>query len=168
MTGLVGDKLATPRDDATEEKMSSLVKVSRNDPCPCGSGRKYKRCCYAQAAPLVQGPGGELAHALPMSQELVEILERQREKFIARYGREPGPDDPIFVDVPSDDEYDEMVTKAMEQAGVAPQVIYAFRKTGRIITEENAKFVPAAALEAWQHAIDEYEALMEDQETEPQ
>ena len=97
-----------------------------------------------------------------------EILQRQREKFIARYGREPGPDDPIFFDVPSDDEYDEMVTKAMEQAGVAPAVIYAFRKTGRIITEENAKFVPAAALEAWQHAIDEYAALMEDQETEPQ
>src|SRR5262249_1434550 len=82
-----------------------------------------------------------------------EILQRQREKFIARSGREPGPDDPIFVDVPSDDEYDEMVTKAMEQAGVAPAVIYAFRKTGRIITEENAKFVPAAALEAWQHAF---------------
>jgi hypothetical protein len=21
-------------------------KVSRNDPCPCGSGKKYKACCY--------------------------------------------------------------------------------------------------------------------------
>lgn len=20
-------------------------KVSRNDPCPCGSGKKYKKCC---------------------------------------------------------------------------------------------------------------------------
>ena len=39
-----------------------------------------------------------------------------------------------------------MVTKAMEQAGVAPAVIYALRKTGRIITEESAKFVPAAAV----------------------
>jgi hypothetical protein len=148
--------------------MFARVKVSRNDPCPCGSGRKYKRCCYAQAAPLVQGPDGELAHELPMSHELAEILQRQREKFIARYGREPGADDPIFVDVPSDDEYDQAVTKAMEQAGVAPQVIYAFRKTGRIITEENAKFVPAAALEAWHQAIAEYEAVMEDQEAEPQ
>jgi hypothetical protein len=85
-----------------------------------------------------------------MSQELVEILERQREKFIARFGREAGPDDPISFVVPSDDEYDAAVTKAMEQAGVAPAVIYAFRRTGRIITKENAKFVPAAALEAWQ------------------
>ena len=23
------------------------VKVGRNDPCPCGSGKKYKRCCGA-------------------------------------------------------------------------------------------------------------------------
>ncbi len=23
-------------------------KIGRNDPCPCGSGRKYKRCCLAQ------------------------------------------------------------------------------------------------------------------------
>ncbi|KGJ90463.1 SEC-C metal-binding domain-containing protein [Thalassotalea sp. ND16A] len=22
------------------------VKVARNDPCPCGSGKKYKKCCY--------------------------------------------------------------------------------------------------------------------------
>jgi preprotein translocase subunit SecA len=25
-------------------------KVGRNDPCPCGSGKKYKKCCGAQAA----------------------------------------------------------------------------------------------------------------------
>jgi len=24
----------------------SVVKVGRNEPCPCGSGKKYKRCCY--------------------------------------------------------------------------------------------------------------------------
>ena len=23
------------------------AKVGRNDPCPCGSGRKYKKCCGA-------------------------------------------------------------------------------------------------------------------------
>ncbi|MCK4231873.1 SEC-C domain-containing protein [candidate division WOR-3 bacterium] len=23
-------------------------KVGRNDPCPCGSGKKYKKCCYPQ------------------------------------------------------------------------------------------------------------------------
>lgn len=23
------------------------MKTSRNDPCPCGSGKKYKKCCWA-------------------------------------------------------------------------------------------------------------------------
>jgi uncharacterized protein YecA (UPF0149 family) len=21
------------------------IKIGRNDPCPCGSGKKYKKCC---------------------------------------------------------------------------------------------------------------------------
>ncbi len=24
----------------------NCYQVSRNDPCPCGSGRKFKKCCY--------------------------------------------------------------------------------------------------------------------------
>ncbi|MGY9002959.1 MAG: SEC-C metal-binding domain-containing protein, partial [Rhodospirillales bacterium] len=24
-----------------------VQKVGRNDPCPCGSGKKYKKCCAA-------------------------------------------------------------------------------------------------------------------------
>ena len=32
------------------------MKAGRNDPCPCGSGKKYKKCCLAkdQAASLTQ------------------------------------------------------------------------------------------------------------------
>jgi SEC-C motif domain protein len=28
---------------------SSAPKAGRNDPCPCGSGKKYKHCCLAKA-----------------------------------------------------------------------------------------------------------------------
>ena len=46
---------SSPRADfpaSAQEHFSSSVpfrstKVGRNDPCPCGSGRKYKRCCGA-------------------------------------------------------------------------------------------------------------------------
>ena len=24
---------------------NTAVRVGRNDPCPCGSGKKYKQCC---------------------------------------------------------------------------------------------------------------------------
>lgn len=29
------------------ESGRSTPKIGRNDPCPCGSGRKYKKCCGA-------------------------------------------------------------------------------------------------------------------------
>lgn len=37
-----------------EQKASQTVrnegpKIGRNDPCPCGSGKKYKKCCGARA-----------------------------------------------------------------------------------------------------------------------
>ena len=28
-----------------QEETSSKTKIGRNDPCPCGSGKKYKNCC---------------------------------------------------------------------------------------------------------------------------
>lgn len=34
------------QDEAVQEQIyTSNVKVGRNDPCPCGSGKKYKNCC---------------------------------------------------------------------------------------------------------------------------
>jgi len=30
---------------AKESGVSGDIKVGRNDPCPCGSGKKYKKCC---------------------------------------------------------------------------------------------------------------------------
>jgi uncharacterized protein len=41
-------KIAQFRAERTARRRS---KVGRNDPCPCGSGLKYKRCCGADQAP---------------------------------------------------------------------------------------------------------------------
>jgi uncharacterized protein len=30
---------------ATRAREKVPAKVGRNDPCPCGSGKKYKKCC---------------------------------------------------------------------------------------------------------------------------
>ena len=31
------------------EPIKADGKVGRNDPCPCGSGKKYKKCCEGKA-----------------------------------------------------------------------------------------------------------------------
>ena len=32
-------------DNRAQAAKSSKIDVGRNDPCPCGSGKKYKKCC---------------------------------------------------------------------------------------------------------------------------
>ncbi|MEN6602769.1 MAG: SEC-C metal-binding domain-containing protein, partial [Bryobacteraceae bacterium] len=34
-------------DEPEPEPVQPPAKVGRNDPCPCGSGKKYKKCCGA-------------------------------------------------------------------------------------------------------------------------
>jgi len=34
-------------------------KIGRNDPCPCGSGKKYKRCCLKKNTTIYQSSSGE-------------------------------------------------------------------------------------------------------------
>lgn len=42
------ERLKEIRDrERTARRDPISAKVGRNDPCPCGSGRKYKRCCKA-------------------------------------------------------------------------------------------------------------------------
>ena len=36
---------ANPTGPQGPRRVSAAAKVGRNDPCPCGSGKKYKNCC---------------------------------------------------------------------------------------------------------------------------
>jgi tetratricopeptide (TPR) repeat protein len=53
-----------------------LPRPERNDPCPCGSGRKYKRCCagWSDAAPSLDPELIWLLVLQALSQEEVEAL----------------------------------------------------------------------------------------------
>ena len=32
-------------EEPTNKTVKKSAKIGRNDPCPCGSGKKYKKCC---------------------------------------------------------------------------------------------------------------------------
>ncbi len=40
---------AKPVEEAMQTQVRNEPKVGRNSPCPCGSGKKYKKCCGAMA-----------------------------------------------------------------------------------------------------------------------
>jgi len=53
-----------------------MPKAGRNEPCPCGSGRKYKQCC------LVNRPAGQPAPArqrqVSLAAEIADVREAAR------------------------------------------------------------------------------------------
>jgi preprotein translocase subunit SecA len=44
-----GDIVDKAIEDATKPIKRDAPKVGRNEPCPCGSGKKYKNCCGKNA-----------------------------------------------------------------------------------------------------------------------
>jgi hypothetical protein len=132
----------------------------RNDRCPCGSGEKYKRCCFLKGFHFyVDEDTGEVLRSVPLNREakaeLDPLLAAQREKFIAKFGREPGPEDPVFFDLDEDKLRDD-TAEAMRAAGIGPALIYAYEETGLIVTEENRRFIPDVDLREFDAKVREY------------
>ncbi len=46
---LSADEIAEVTREFAEENIAHSAKIGRNDPCPCGSGKKYKKCCGKNA-----------------------------------------------------------------------------------------------------------------------
>jgi len=96
--------------------------------------------------------------------EVTEAIACQLEAFRKKFGRDPCPDDPIFFDpdakepVPlNPQQYEQDMIETMAQAGINPAFIYAFKRTGRIVTESNRHRLTEKELREWNDAIDEYQ-----------
>ena len=46
---LPDDKAAEIAREYRDANIAHSEKIGRNDPCPCGSGKKYKKCCGKNA-----------------------------------------------------------------------------------------------------------------------
>lgn len=135
----------------------SRRKVSRNASCPCGSGKKYKHCCYGKDFDFVEGDDGVVGREIEMSRELQDATDRLRELFKMRHGREPEPHDKLFDGAPPLEHIEHFTVEAMKKAGVEPGLIYAYEKTSLLLNEKNERLVPQSDVIEWEAAIDEYE-----------
>ena len=95
-------------------------------------------------------------------------LRDQRRAFRKKFGRDPGPDDPLFFDPDASGDTPVQITgqqlrtdtlDAMRKAGIAPALIYAYAKTGLLVSEANQASLPLGALNEWSAAIAEYERM---------
>lgn len=111
---------------------------------------------------------------IPLNAEAQRAIQEQLRKFREKFGREAGPEDPIFFDPDADtpqpiskvglDEMTGQILSAAGKAAVRPELIYAMKKTGRIVTESNQHLLTDEELQEWQDAIEEYLALVDKQQ----
>ena len=101
--------------------------------------------------------------AIPLSAGAQQAIERQLDAFRKKFGRNPRPEDPIFFDPDADDpvpitqeKYDEAMVEAMTTAGLDPVLMYAYKRTGRLVTESNRHLLTREELREWNDAVDEY------------
>ena len=66
------------------------MKIGRNDPCPCGSGKKYKRCCMdnvsKQHAQLIDDLEQTVAMNPDLTPDAFNVLAQNR---IEQYNNRP-------------------------------------------------------------------------------
>lgn len=99
------------------------------------------------------------------------VIREQTEAFRRKFGRDMGSQDPLFFDPDadrpqplSDENHEQLIeemTTVMEEAGIHPAHIYAFRKTGRMVSEENLDRLSPAELKEWHSALREYKRKTE-------
>jgi uncharacterized protein len=69
-------------------------KPGRNDPCPCGSGKKYKNCCINEQRPKATLSGTKRkfsAKVLTVPPKPVNLMERTYGSAIEGVENEPPP-----------------------------------------------------------------------------
>ena len=101
-----------------------------------------------------------------LNREAIAALKEQKNRFVAKFGREPGPGDPVFFDPTKDvptpmsieqqRQGEKEIAEAMKEAGIEPDFIYAYMKTGLIPTKGNLKFLSKADREEFSDACKEY------------
>ncbi|MPZ93112.1 MAG: hypothetical protein GEU68_16115 [Actinobacteria bacterium] len=108
------------------------------------------------------------SNQVELDPEVVKALERQRQAFRAKFGRDPGPTDPVFFDPNADEptpidpeRFERDMIEVMSRAGIDPALMYATNKTGLKVTEMNQYLLSDEDLAEWQEATEEYHELEE-------
>jgi hypothetical protein len=103
---------------------------------------------------------------LKLSPDAMDMLQRQRERFREKFGRDPGPRDPIFFD-PDASEPVRMpgvdmkadVLDALRKAGTPPEIAYAYRKTDLLSLGGDMSLWPKDRVKEWEAAVAEYHLI---------
>lgn len=126
--------------------------------CPCGSNRKYKSCCQAKGIQFYRKSNGELVRRQALTPEQRDAFNEQRRKFVEENGREPDREERALLLAANYQNIESLIENDLLKSGASPESIYAFHKTGLLVTAENRRQISAAELQQWDAAVAEYRA----------
>ena len=144
------------------------LEIKDTELCPCGSGKKYQKCCKKKAFKFVRDEDGQTYKRMPVAGDLPEYLQgavgiSSRKEMLTKFMDIDAKqmEDAQFIDVPYLPEAKFSTegletVEIMKRANVPSELIYAFQKTGLVITKDNRRFIPDVEIQEFNNAIDEY------------
>lgn len=134
--------------------------IEDNTICPCGSRKIYKKCCKKKAYKWEISETGDIIKTIPMELEVLLQLEKMKKLFIDMFGREP-EDKRILCNIPDDKiKYDPNLIRMMRNDGINEALIYAYYKTGLLVTNNNRNFISDIDYILWKTSKKEYNQLV--------
>lgn len=124
--------------------------------CPCGSNRKYKSCCAAQGIEYFIKPDGKIIKHEPMTEAQRAHYQEQLQIFVTENKRPPTDEEDAILRAKDYQTVEKIIIDDMVAHGAGPEAVYAFKKTGIMVTRENKYQIPAEELKRWQEAVDEF------------
>jgi hypothetical protein len=122
--------------------------------------KKKKVVFYAKKRGMERTDFDDGSRSISMTPELEEAFKEQEKRFVEKFGREPGPEDPIFFDPDADtpqpypeERFTETIVKSMREAGVDERLINAYKKTGLLVTQDNLDLMTPEELEEFEEAL---------------
>ncbi|WP_432060681.1 hypothetical protein [Streptomyces sp. S1] len=154
---------AERREDVREAVRKKLRKKSggaaATPPPPSSAG---ERIWNADGSSLIR-----ISTGTPLGQELKEGLESQLDFFREKFGREPGPGDPLFFDPDADEPtrltkkyFDDTLLRMAEYAeeeGLDTALFHAWREVGYVVTEETRSGFTYAEVITFNRALARHE-----------
>jgi hypothetical protein len=147
------DRRRLAREETVREEHTRLVVERSHDP------RFTQRIRQNDGTTVYQWPVDS-----PQDKHLREAMERQAELFREKFGRDPGPEDPIFFDPDADEPrpFDlDIATREMAEelrhagiaAGIDPSLIEAWCELGYVVTEDTRHLFSASDIAVWNETV---------------
>ena len=130
----------------TEPDLQPAKKVGRNDPCPCGSGKKYKHCCMASTAETTQAEAEGALQQSALRQRQQERLAQNIEKTFGlirceRYGQAIAAASRLMRRYPNEDRLHDIAATGHLYAGNFEVAATICRQRLAVAESEKAYFI---------------------------